>query len=92
MKNMKKYLKTFLRKYKKWGPGSVLGRVGLQIRILREKLRRMMGSDLFFINFWKFGYLAIWLSGILSSNFHKIDIWAHNYPPKVGSGGCGLKS
>ena len=38
-------------KYKKWGSGSVLGRFGLQIRILREKLRRMMGSDLFFINF-----------------------------------------
>ena len=40
------------------GPGSVLGRFGLQIRILREKLCRMMGSDLFFINFWKFGYPA----------------------------------
>ena len=45
--------------YIKWGSGSVLGRFGLQIRILREKLCRMMGSDLFFfINFWKFGYPA----------------------------------
>ena len=43
---------------KKSGPGSVLGRFGLQIRILREKLCRMMGSDLFFINFRKFGYPA----------------------------------
>ena len=34
-----------------FSPGSVLGRFGLQIRILREKLCRMMGSDLFFINF-----------------------------------------
>ena len=81
-----------LLKILKSGPESVLGRFGLQIWILREKLCRMMGSDLFFINFWKFGYPAIWLSGILSSNFHKIDIWAHNCPPKVGSGGCGLKS
>ena len=38
-------------KYKKLGPGSVLSRFRLQIRILREKLCRMMGSDLFFINF-----------------------------------------
>ena len=44
----------------KSGPGLVLGRFGLQIRILREKLCRMMGSDMFFYQF-----LKIWLSGNL---------------------------
>ena len=36
------------RSKKETGPGSVLGRFGLQIRILREKLHRVRGSDQFF--------------------------------------------
>ena len=38
--------------------GSVLGRFGLQIRILREKLYRVIVSDKFFMSF-----LKIWTPG-----------------------------
>ena len=39
-------------KFSKSGPGLVLGQFGLQIRILRENVYRVMGSDQFFIDFW----------------------------------------
>ena len=48
----------FLKHLSKSGPGLVLGRFGLQIRILHEKLYRVIGSDQFFMNFWKSGLPA----------------------------------
>ena len=41
------------RIFVEYGPGSILGRFGLQIRILREKLYIAIGSDQFFVDFWK---------------------------------------
>ena len=54
-----------------------MGRFGLQIRILREKLRRMMGSDLFLSIFenlviWQFGYPAFYQAISIKSTFEPI--------------------
>ena len=48
----------FFENWSKSGPGSVLVRFGLQNRFLHEKLYRLIGSDQFFMNFWKSGLLA----------------------------------
>ena len=49
----------FSKNWSKSGPWLVLGRFGLQIRILREKLYRVMGSDQFFINLWNSNFVSI---------------------------------
>ena len=75
------------------GPGGITNRRGM---------KKYPGGLIFVILGWNYeGFMPIFwfildhsdmqILRVLSI-FHKIGIWAHNTPPKVVPGGCGLQS